>query len=301
MNENTPILMKLVEEDFGLNIRGRGKYIKSVEHDSLVIDTEKGIFYWNSENIVGDALIYLTKVRKMPFSSAREFLRDFSYSESFIYNVRTEKEDVVVYPKLVEIFYEEGSSKERRDYLYRRGISDETIDKFRIGWYNDYTMIPFFEDGIFMNFQMRMDNPRKIIRSYYKMGSLLYNSDILKIVDTVYITEGPTDAIIMMQNGLPAISTNSSGNILPKWYNKFKNQKLIYLIYDNDVAGIEEAIKSAKVLGELRCKIYCFQNFIEQKGYDPVDFFWDGHTKEDFINLVEEESKYSFQLIGKQK
>lgn len=296
MNPNAQILSKLIDEDFDLNTRDGSRWGNTEDHSSLVLDKERGIFFWNSKGIVGDPLVYLTKVRGLSFERAREYLRDFKeFSGSFVYTIHNEKEDVVVYPKLVDIFFEDGATdKSRRDYFYRRGLTDNTIDRFRLGWYNDFSMIPYFVEGTFRNFQMRRDDGKKVIRHYYKsVGALLFNSDILKVTNKIYVTEGPVDAMVLMQNGIPAVATTT---VLPDWYGKFVKQKEIILLYDNDKAGEFEARRSAKILGQERCKIYCFWDF-NDSGYDPVDFFNEGNTVESLNELVEKNSKYCFELV----
>ena len=216
--------------------------------------------------------------------------------ETFVYTISSDRGTTVVYPKLIDIFFEMGRSWECRDYLYRRGLTDDTINRFQLGWYNGFSMIPFIESGTLRNFQMRTDEPVKRIKSYYNgVGPLLFNSDALKLDHTVYYVEGPIDSMILMQNGILSISSNVGGGFNPAWFSKFLYQDLIYLVFDNDSAGVSEAKRLAKFLGETKCKIYNFQEF-DEKGYDPVDFFRDGYTGDDFTNLVEKEAKYVFEI-----
>lgn len=293
-SRNADILESLVDEDFGVS-RSSGRYSRGVEHNSLVIDKERGIFFWNAEGVVGDPLIYLTKVRGYNLDTAREYLKNFGYSGTHVYTIQTNGEDIVVYPELVDVFFDLG--RDKRDYFYVRGLSDLTIDRFQLGWYNNFNIIPVFENGTLRNFQMRKDDP-KTIRPYYRgTGSILFNSDILKLTDVVYITEGPVDSMILSQQGLPAISMTVAGNMLPQWYSKFINQKRIYIVFDNDDAGVKEAKRVAKVLGITRCKIYTFTEF-EDKGYDPVDFFRDGNTVNEFTDIVNGKSKFLFEMEG---
>jgi len=296
MSANTQILEQLISEDFGLESKDGSRWGKGEDHDSLVLDKERGLFFWNSKGIVGDTLVYLTRVRKYSFEKARKYLEQYeNFVSTQVYTVDTDYGDTVVYPRLVEVFFDLGKSKENREYMYNRGITDETIDRFQVGWYNEYTMIPFFVNGTFRNFQMRMEKPIKKIKKYYKAKPLMFNSDILKITNTIFFTEGPIDAMALIQNGLPAISTDFSGNVLPEWYGKFLNQTDIILLFDNDKAGVTEAIKTAKVLGVDRCKIYTFQDF-DEPSYDPVDFFKDGNTKEELLDLINEKGKYSYEF-----
>lgn len=292
MNKNAQILEKLIDYDFGLKTREGSRWGKAVEHDSLVIDKDRGIFFWNSEGIVGDPIIYLTQVRGMSFEDGREYLRQFDYEGTYVYKIG--REDVVVYPKLVDVFYEDGLS--HRDYFYRRGLTDDTIDRFQLGWYNGFNTVPLFEEGVLKNFQMRADQPMKRIKGYYRgVGPVMFNSDILKLVNNVYYVEGPVDAMAMVQNGLPAVSSNSGGGYLPEWYSRFVRQSMIYLVFDNDNAGVKEAKRLARFLGITRCKIYTFPE-TEEKGYDPVDFFNDGHSGRDLAELVKKEGKYAFEF-----
>ncbi len=294
MSKNGEILKRIIDEDF--RISGKGRWYRSDEHSSLVLDYEKGVFYFNAEGIAGDPFTYLTKVRGYDFDRAKNYLKSFeNYSDTFVYTINAGKDDIVVYPKLVEIFFDLGRCKERREYLYYRGINDETIDRFQIGWYNDYTMIPFFENGTFRNFQKRQDSPKKIRQYYRGVGPLLFNSDTLKLTNRIFYTEGPVDALILIQNGIPAISSNSGEAFLPEWLEKFIYQSEIFLVFDNDKAGTDGVKKISKFLGLNRCKCYCFQEF-EESGYDPVDYFRDGHNKDDFMELIETKSKYSFEM-----
>jgi len=289
---NGDILSTLIEEDYG--IRGNGRWFRSEEHSSLVLDYDKGIFFFNAEGIAGDPLVYLTRIRNLSFEDAKEYLRNLNYTGTHVYTIQSKGKDVVVYPKLVDVFFDLG--REKRDYFHRRGLSNDTIDRFQLGWYNDYHMIPFFEDGTFRNFQMRRDMPTKRIKGYYKdVGPLLFNSDILKIVDTVFYAEGPVDAMILSQNGLPAVSSNCGGGYKPEWYSKFLKAKLIYILFDNDSAGVKEAKRLAKFLGESRCLIYTFSDF-DEDAYDPVDYFNDGNTVEGLMDILKKKAKYIYLI-----
>jgi len=80
MNTNAEILSNLINQDFGLISKEGSRWGKSEEHSSLVLDKERGIFYWNSEGVVGDPLVYLTKVRRLTFEDAKSVPTDTSPS-----------------------------------------------------------------------------------------------------------------------------------------------------------------------------------------------------------------------------
>ena len=85
------------------------------------------------------------------------------------------------------------------------------------------------------------------------------------------------------------------------WFFNFIHQDQIYIVNDNDSAGLFGAIRTAKILGVERCKIYTFSDF-EEKGYDANDWFTDkiGDGKA-FMQMLEEKSKFSFELENKRR
>lgn len=273
------ILANLVSEDFGFT--SSGKWGRSVVHDSLVVNLERDIFFWNSENKFGNAIDYLIKVRGL---SKRDALKLIVNTTKKIIIKTEDVQNYSPYEELVNILWENGKSN--REYWYTRTLTDETIDKFKLGFYQDWFTIPIYRDEHFINFQCRRDNPEKRIINWYK-GShpSLINSEILKFVNKVYLVEGAVDPIVLSQNGIPAVSHNS-GNMgfQNEWFKYFCNQKEIIYIADNDKAGIEGAIKVTKILGEDRTKVFRFKD--KKQGYDSGDWFKDGGDGKVFMDIV---------------
>lgn len=282
----TSVLEILISKDFTLVSGSNSKWAKTVEHDSLVIDKERNVFFWNSRSIVGDALIWLTKVKGYNFAEARRILAEYKdYRGTFVYTIKSQKleEDIVVYPELVNIFWEQG--EEHRNYWYERLLTDSTINKYRLGYHDDWYTLPVYIDETFRNFQCRKDTPNKKIRPWYRgVGPLLYNSDILHFVNQVIITEGPIDAILLNQMGFPAVSHTMGSNFDERWYKHFIKMKDIVYIADNDTAGMQAAYKVADVLDKERVRLITFDDMGES--YDTVDFFKDGNTVKEFRQLL---------------
>jgi DNA primase len=286
-------LEDLISRDF--SIEGNGRWLRTREHNSLVIDSEEQMFYWNSQGIFGNIYIWLTKIKGYSNDQAKEYLRNLEkYQDTFVSVLNGKKEEVLVYPKLVDIFYENGK-RNSREYWYKRGISDQSIDMFRLGYFEGWYMVPIFMDGTFKNFQMRREDPKRILPWYRSLGPLLFNSEILKLVDRVYITEGPLDCITMVEHGFPAVSHNAGSEYFSTdWFKYFIRQKEIFVLYDNDSAGEKGVEKVVKVLGESRCKIYTFGGY--SKGFDPCDFFAGGGTKEELNVLMEKNAKFLMEI-----
>ena len=285
------ILENIIARDYTLTGSETSKWAKTIEHDSLVIDREKQIFFWNSRQIVGDALVWLTRVKGYSFNEARKVLAEYKdYQGTFVYTIKSQKteEDIIVYPKLVEIFWEQGKNK--REYWYKRLLTDETIDKYKLGYHDSWFTIPVYIEDTFRNFQCRMDEPKKKIRPwYYGVGPLLYNSDLLDFVSDVIVTEGTVDALLLNQMGFPAVSHTMGSNFNDKWYKYFVQLKKITYIADNDDAGIIAAYKVAEVLDKERVKIVTFDDYGDN--FDTVDFFKEGGTVEEFRNLLKTSKK----------
>lgn len=284
---------KLIEQDYGIEYSSE-RWGRSTEHSSLVIDKEKKLYFWNSKGLAGDALHYLMNIRKMPFEDAKEYLKSQNYTDTYVYTIRPDhEEDIIVYPKLADSFYDYG--KDHREYWYTRKFTDQTIDLFRLGWYDDWYTIPISMDGVFRQIQKRRDLPKKEVSKWYKsVPALLFNSDVLRITDTIFIVEGPNDVISLTQQGFPSTCSDSGSETwLEDWFSKFAHCKTIYLCFDNDRAGQIGSMKVAKELGIYRSKIYNFDGF--DKGYSPAYFFRDGGTKEQFLDLLKG-AKYSFEL-----
>jgi DNA primase len=199
------------------------------------------------------------------------------------------------YEKLVEVFWANGLTN--REYWYKRCLKDDTIDRYKLGYFNEWNMVPFYENGDFVNFQMRREIPEKRIHQYYKHGKpILFNEGILPFTKTVYITEGTVDAILLNQEGFPAVSPNGTNTWQDEWFSKFSHIESITYLADNDKAGQYGARLVAKCLGLGRVKIVNFSGKDEK--YDSVNFFQDGGNKETFRDYVKDNSHFLFELEG---
>jgi hypothetical protein len=183
----------------------------------------------------------------------------------------------------VETFYTYG--KEHRDYWHNvRGYTTETVERFRLGYTGVWYTIPIFIEGTFRNFQCLRYEPKGRKAWYVGMGALPFNFSILKLTDWVVLTEGPVDAIMLRQNDIPAISqTGGAGTWKNEWLPYFMNTKQIYVTYDNDEAGNAGAERALDNLGT-RALAYNFWDYKE--GFDATDFFKEGGTKDEFLDLI---------------
>jgi DNA primase len=291
------ILQALIEEDFGYKKEGRS-WGRAEEHSSLVVNEETQKWFWNSENRGGDALAYLMLVRGLDKKSARELLGIREKLSLGTVNLAENIREYKPYEKLVDLLWDLG--KGNRDYWYTRKLSDKTIDRYRLGFYDGWNLIPLYRGSEFVNFQCRRDEPAKRIKMWYRIPNwtpVLINSEMLNFVDKIYITEGPVDALLLNQEGIPAVShTGGAGFWTADWYSLFYRVKTVYYICDNDDAGRAAGRRVAKALGENKTLLYQFTNAKEK--YDTGDFFKEGGTAQEFKDMVEGGSKYLFELGG---
>ena len=291
---NGEILKVLVEEDFGLT--GYGNWFRARDHNSLVVDYRSGVFFWNSKEIIGKPKDYLMAVRKMSETDAIEYLKMYGGDAEVktIYVEEREEDEPVIYQKLVDILWKNGRTE--RKYWYDRLITDATIDRFKLGYYEGWYTVPFFYEDQMVNIQKRRDEPEKRIKAWYRgVKPVLFNKDIMNITSKVVMTEGLVDAILLNQYGIPAISkVGGSSTWNDNWLKFFDSQKRIYLVFDNDEAGRKGAIRFANKLGEYRCRVYTFEDYPEK--YDVIDFFKDEGTIEEFREQIFNNSKYSFEI-----
>lgn len=290
--DNAQILAKLIDEDYGLITKDGSRWGKAETHSSLVLDKERGLFFWNSQEIVGGPLEYLTKVRCMNLADARKYLVR-AKNDIVAYRGRDYSDPIVYYP-LVDAFWKAGLNN--RAYWYRRGLVDSTIDRFQLGWYNGWYTVPIFLDGQLKNFQMRRDEPVKVMNPWYKnVPPHLFNADIMKFTDRIVITEGLVDAILLSQFGIPAVSKNA-GNMVwnDGWFKYFIKQKQIFYVADHDKAGYIGAKIVANKLGVYKVKICTFDG--RPLKYDTVDFFRDGGELREYEDLLYNKSRYIFEI-----
>lgn len=292
------VLFDLIEKDFTVVPKGKGgRWFTTIEHDSLIIDEENEAFFWNSRGVFGDAYVWLTKIKGITHDNAKEKLSllqaDLAQTYSqIIYN----KTETVVYPKLVEIFWENG--KTDRGYWYKRGITDQTIDQFQLGSNDGWYLIPLYRDGNFVNFQMRRDLPEKKIKLWYgNFKPVLFNEQVLRISNKVFIVESPTDAILLSQNGLPAVASSSGAGYWDKsWFKKFLWAEEIYIVYDNDEAGFSGMRKVAQMLGVEGCLTYNFKDYPEK--FDAGNWFSEcGEGGEEFYQMLKEKSRRIYEWV----
>jgi DNA primase len=133
-----------------------------------------------------------------------------------------------------------------RAYLNGRGISDDVIDKYKLGWGNFYgkewITIPITDsNGSYQFFKLRQDPNDGKEKMTYPSGTeaQIYGWEALKSpVDKIIICEGELDRLALISQGIPAItSTHGAMTFKDDWVKMLANVNKIYICYDKDEAG----------------------------------------------------------------
>ncbi len=136
------------------------------------------------------------------------------------------------------------------------GITDDTIDTFRVGYcnacptspYSDSITIPYYWGDSLINLRHRLSSPNgqgKYRPEAAGLPTAIFNANIIKGEDWLVLVEGEFKAMVLQQNGLPAIAIPGATIFKEKWLKLFSAQQMIYVTLDPGVEAT--AIKIAKM------------------------------------------------------
>ena len=177
--------------------------------------------------------------------------------------------------------------QEHRQYLYSRGITDETIDRLKIGYTADYSRapdrisIPYFKNGYVVSWIAREIPPATSDKKYIKPYNTDYHEHAVwgmhtldRDSDALYIAEGTFDTLSFDQSGYAVIATMGgyfSRNQLPLVRDICKRFKRVVLCFDNDTSGSSFAVKMAQFLFKNRISFDVIQ--IPPRYKDVSDYY----------------------------
>lgn len=194
-----------------------------------------------------------------------------------------------------------------RDVLReRRGLTDDTIKAFQLGWDGERITIPIYDEyNSLVNFRRykwnSTDDQWKVLNYTDEYGNAYGEVRIFgldRVIDSnveyIVWAEGEMDRICNEQHGFPtACATSGAGTFKPEWTKYFRNKKRVYIAQDNDEAGRAATQKLCEKLYRV-VDVYIIhwpENF-PVKG-DITDFYTKcGLTTEDFQKLLDNAEKY---------
>lgn len=168
-------------------------------------------------------------------------------------------------------------------YLNDRGISNEIISKYKIGYKSEYgnywITIPIKDlDGNYSFLKLRQDpsyGDRKITWPSGIEAQVFDWETLIMASRRVLIAEGEMDALLMKSKGIECISgTHGANTTKDEWMEYFKPDLEYYICYDNDKSGKDGAEKIAEKLHKNGCRnihIIDLPQEVEEKG-DLTDY-----------------------------
>lgn len=158
-------------------------------------------------------------------------------------------------------------------YLYKRGITDDIIDKFNIGYtikgkFFNRIIIPSYDANGDLNYFIarwfdKKNNKVKYLNPDVEKQTIIFNESKINWDATIYLVEGVTDHIVI-PNSTPLLGKVLSETLLEKLYDKACSYVVILL--DND--ALDDSINLYQKLnfGKLKNRIKICH---PPNGYDP--------------------------------
>lgn len=152
-------------------------------------------------------------------------------------------------------------------YLEQRGLTKETINRFRLGYVSDplpgheymrgKIAIPYLTpDGSVTSIRFRKVGDEGKGKKYLSVTNdppKIYNANALEVARSgIVICEGEIDTLTAEQVGFPAVGIPGAQNWQPAWYRLFVQYSVVYMLHDDDDAGIKLAEQIGSQLDNLR-------------------------------------------------
>lgn len=251
---------------------------------------------------------------QLAFLEACEFIASNIFSSKLDYKNTKEDEELftILNDFMLEASYNLSICKEVKDYLYRRGLNDETIEYFNLGYvknikkdnaklklslFKDRLLIPIRKSNAkLVGFGARALKKTEKVKYVNSINSEIFNksnilfnldkaSNYVKKEDEIFICEGYFDVILSFSKGVKNIVAPLGTALNDNHLKYLKSRTLnITLAFDNDSAGINATLKAIKLL----ITNDCFNSAKVVKipsEYKDLGEYFKKNTSEDFFKL----------------
>jgi hypothetical protein len=176
------------------------------------------------------------------------------------------------------------------DLTSQRGLNEDTIRRFEIGWDGSRYTLPVRDaDGVLVNIRRYKINATrdKMLNIQNHGGVRLFNEQALDKNLTIVLCEGEMDCLMLEQNSIPATTaTAGAATFTDEMAKKFQD-KIVYVCYDADDTGNQGAAKAGKMVAVYAREVYKVDIPLPTKGADVTDYlFKEGHSAKDFKKLM---------------
>lgn len=123
-------------------------------------------------------------------------------------------------------------------YAKKRGLTEDTIEKFFIGQYKNWMSMPIFENGKLVNVKLRNTGEGQRFMSVKGSRISLFNHDaVAYTTETVYVVKGEIPAMLMDQMGFLACAPSNGEGALSDHIKEVLAFANVIVVGDNDVQG----------------------------------------------------------------
>ncbi len=261
-------------QNIGYNFEGNGTYRRCKQHDSLVVNTDKDYFYWNSKGKGGDALTFLLEIENLSYKEAMSVLSNYDYRKQ---NISYSTETKITLPSEYQInylqqragFYHKSLLRDenKRTYWYKQGINNYSIHTFKLGWayecpvtpYIDSYTIPYIKGSDIINIRHRLNingsdkyRPEMSgLSNYLYNVNGLYRQDGLNWPGDAILLEGEKKAIVFHQHGFRAVSIPGANAWKAEFIKEFHDAGINYIYVMLDPGMEEQANRISDFLNRM--------------------------------------------------
>ena len=151
--------------------------------------------------------------------------------------------------------------KQAWNYIKKRNITDEMIEKFNIGFcynglYENRIIIPSYDTELTLNYFIARSYLSKTKLKYKNPEAqkeiIIFNEHLINWDETIYIVEGAFDSIFI-PNAIPMLGKFMSDHLFKKLY---ENAKKIVIVLDPDAWDDAERLYHRVNCGKLMGKVW---------------------------------------------
>lgn len=237
----------------------------------------------------GDGYSFYQKMHDVGFSEAKQKV------DEILKNKDGENIVVPIQPDVVDRWHRLllGTPEVLNFLMDERGLSKETLTKYKIGWDGGRITMPIIDDhNLIMNIRRYLPSGKgqnKVINFKAGYGKARLHPVAALKQDSIMICEGEMDMYLATQMGINTLTnTGGAGTWLSSWSELFRD-KTVYICYDVDTAGRDGTQKVAKALDGIAKRVYIIDlPMTEPKGADITDYFVRyGNTLANFKELMQ--------------
>lgn len=245
-------IVDLISEDYPLEESG-GHYWRGAGHNSLVVDSAKQCWFWNSRGTFGDAIDWLTKQRNMTFREALDQLLGFPLRPQ---GRRQQAKPRPAVPKprnmaLDALGYHQAlmtSQSAMRQLQRERNLRLTTVLAAKLGWHPEMRgwTIPHWRYGntnYCSGIKVRLARGKLRYASVKGSKFELYMPPPLPNLDPtmLFLVEGEWKALAIMGLGAYAAGCPANARFRKEWGERLLSKfghATFFAVRDNDIAGL---------------------------------------------------------------